>query len=152
MNNKFSQQLKKIKSQSNLLLMLVFAFVGVIVWIGGTIFVSSNKTELTGEVRSLARPLIPSFKVEVFSRIEEKRSYSEEELENFPIYKIEENREQGGFQVMTIDGRLIEVDEEDSGIETLINNRANQATESSGQQATGDLTSTDSNSEINEEL
>jgi hypothetical protein len=130
MKNNFKQQLEKIKTQRKLLLILIFAFIATVVWIGGSIFMSQQKTKISDEVKLLARPLTPSLDVEVFERIETKKTYSDEDLTEFPIYKIEEDGESGEFQVMTVQGEVIEGEAEEDSLTNLVQNRIEQATSS----------------------
>ncbi len=131
MRSKFKQELEKFKTQRKLLLILVFAFMAAIIWIGGNVFVSQQKVSIADDVKLLSRPLTPSLDVEVFERIRAKKSYTEDELNEFPIYKLEKEEGTGKFQIKTIQGDVVgkEEDEQDS-IDNLIKNRKKQATSS----------------------
>ncbi len=131
MKSKFKHQLDRIKTQRKLLLILVFAFIATVVWIGSSIFASQQKTKISDEVKLLARPLTPSLDVEIFERIKAKKTYSDDDLTEFPIYKIEENEEDGEFQVMTVQGEVIKgEEEEEDSVTNLLRNRRKQATSS----------------------
>ncbi len=93
MSTTFSEQFAAFKSQKTLLVVLLFLFVIVIFWTGLSLFGSQTKFAVPTEMRDLAKPLTPSIREEVLTKIEKKRELRPEELVGFTIYKIAENKD-----------------------------------------------------------
>jgi len=68
---------------------LLFLFVIVIFWIMVGVFSSQQTAGITTEQKSLSTPLSPSLNISVIDKLEQKKSYSEEELADFPVYTIQ---------------------------------------------------------------
>ena len=103
--NKFSEQLANLKQKKQLLIILVFLFVVVITWTTVSLFTSQKKISISKDFRDLAKPLTPVLKEETLSKLEAKRFYTEDELREFPIFKV----------ISTKDGkisRLVEISSE----------------------------------------
>jgi hypothetical protein len=77
-----------LKHKQWFLRILVFSFVTVIIWVGLSLFRSQQATVIPEELQKLARPLNPNINLDVISRIEQKRAFSEAELSNFPVYRV----------------------------------------------------------------
>lgn len=80
--------LKKIQKNKQFLSILILLFVAIIFWIGGSLYRSQSRTEVSAELTKLARPLNPTIDRTIFDEIKNKKSYTDEELNNFQIYKI----------------------------------------------------------------
>lgn len=95
MSTTFAEQFAAFKSQKTLLVALLFLFVIVIFWTGLSLFGSQTKFAVPKEMRDLAKPLTPTIKEEVLTRIEGKRQFTPQDLTGFTIYKIIEDKDQG---------------------------------------------------------
>lgn len=80
--------LKKIQKNKQFLSILILLFVAVIFWISGSLYRSQSRTEVSAELTKLARPLNPTIDRTIFDEVQRKKSYTDEELNNFQIYKV----------------------------------------------------------------
>jgi hypothetical protein len=85
--------LNNLQQKQTLLRILVFTLVTVVIWVALTIFRSQQKTGISPELQKLAEPLNPNIDIQVIERIEQKKAYTESELQSFPILKIIRNKE-----------------------------------------------------------
>ena len=83
-----ADQFAQLKNQRSVLVGLLFLLVIVVFWIGIGLFSSQKKFAVPKAMRDLAKPLSPILDEETLSKIEQKRSFSPEELQEFTIYKI----------------------------------------------------------------
>lgn len=88
-----AMNLGNLQQKQTLLRILVFTLVTVVIWVALTIFRSQQKTGIAPELLKLAEPLNPNIDVSVIERIEQKKAYSEADLQNFTILKIIRNQE-----------------------------------------------------------
>ncbi len=86
--NSFQDQLKSLQKRKELLIILLFLFVIIIFWIGLSLFTSQQKLGITSEQKKLAQPLTPNINISVLEKVEQKRVFSEFELQDFPIYAL----------------------------------------------------------------
>ncbi len=95
--------LKSLNNQQTFLKLLIFSFVTVMIWIGFSIFSSQQKPQISEELQKMAIPLSPHIDMDVISRIEQKKSYTDAELENFTIFVVTTDRS-GAQIISTKDG------------------------------------------------
>jgi cytoskeletal protein RodZ len=95
----FQSQLGKLRQRKELLVILLFLFVIVIFWIMVGVFSSQQTAGITTEQKSLSTPLSPSLNISVIDKLEQKKSYSDDELADFPVYTIQSSI--GGSEVTT---------------------------------------------------
>jgi hypothetical protein len=88
-----------LQHRQTLLRIFMFSFVTVIVWIGFNLFQSQSKTEISPELLKLAEPLNPNIDLEAVGRIKLKKTYTDEDLQNFTIYRAVTTRE--GEKIVT---------------------------------------------------
>lgn len=86
--NKFSEQLANLKQKKQLMIILLFLFVVVITWTMVSLLSSQKKISISKDLRELAKPLTPTLTETTLEKLEAKRFYSEEELLEFPIFKV----------------------------------------------------------------
>jgi len=98
---RFPDQLRRLRQRRELLIISLFLFVIIIFWIAIGIFSSQQRSGISAEQRELAQPLSPSLDTSVIERLELKKIYPVEELQDFPIFVITDN--QG--QAVLIDAR-----------------------------------------------
>jgi hypothetical protein len=96
--------LNNLKQKQAFLKVLIFSLVTVMIWVGFSIFRSQNKTNVAQDLQTLALPLNPNISIDIVNKIKNKRSFSDEELSNFTIYKLVQTKT--GEQVVTT-GSLI---------------------------------------------
>lgn len=85
-------QLAQLQQKQTFLKILIFTLVTVMVWVGLTLFRTQQRTGITPELLKMAEALNPNINEAVLSEIEQKRAYSPEELNDFPIYSITTDR------------------------------------------------------------
>lgn len=100
--NTFQREIGSLQRRQHLLYILLFSFVTVIIWIGVSLIGSQRRTGIDPTLLQLATPLNPTINNEIISQIEQKRAYSDEELSNFPIYRIVTNQTNGGESIVDI--------------------------------------------------
>lgn len=83
-----ADQFAQLKNQRSVLVGLLFLLVIVVFWIGIGLFSSQKKFAVPKAMRDLAKPLSPILDEPTLSKIEQKRSFTPEELQSFTIYKI----------------------------------------------------------------
>ncbi len=86
MKNQYTKELNQLKERKDLLLFLIFLFVIIIIWILISITSVQGKVVIEAEQRLLARPLVPNLNNEVIEIIKSRKYYSQQELDDFPIY------------------------------------------------------------------
>ena len=111
MSTTFAEQFAVFKNQKVLLVALLFLFVIVIFWTGLSLFGSQTKFAVPPEMRELAKPLTPSIKGEVLTRIETKRQFSSDELVGFTIYKIIDGKGSADNKPRLVDINHVEEEE-----------------------------------------
>jgi hypothetical protein len=111
MSTTFAEQFAVFKNQKVLLVALLFLFVIVIFWTGLSLFGSQTKFAVPPEMRELAKPLTPSIKGEVLTRIEAKRQFSSDELVGFTIYKILDGKGSADNKPRLVDINYVEEEE-----------------------------------------
>jgi len=80
--------LKSLNNQQNFLRILIFSVVTIMIWIAFTIFRTQQTTQISPELQKMALPLTPTIDMDVISRIDQKKSYSDQELSSFPVYGL----------------------------------------------------------------
>lgn len=80
--------LDTLKHKQWLLRILIFTLVTAMIWLGFSLFRSQQQTGIPADLQKLAIPLNPTINIGVVDRIEQKRAYTAEELQNFPVYRL----------------------------------------------------------------
>jgi hypothetical protein len=81
-------QLTSLQRNQTFLKILIFTLVTVIIWVGMTLFRTQRSSEISPELIRLSEPLNPNINLTVVERVEQKRSFSPEELADFPVYSL----------------------------------------------------------------
>lgn len=89
MPNQAQKRVINLQRNQHLLYIGVFSLVAAIVWVGTSLFQSQRSTGIDPELQQLAEPLNPNINTFAIDRLEQRRSFSAEELADFPIFKIE---------------------------------------------------------------
>ena len=84
----YAKFLETLKRREGLLRILMFTLVTVFCWIGFSIFLSQKKTKVANDVQKYTIPLNPNIDRLTLSEIEKRRSYTDQELQDFPIFQI----------------------------------------------------------------
>lgn len=84
--NKFQNELNTLRQRQQILAILVFALVAISTWVGVSLLSSQRQTRLSSELLELAKPLNPSINTTVIEQISQKRQYTADELDDFPIF------------------------------------------------------------------
>jgi len=112
MPNKFERQLDQIKRQKKLFIALILFFVVILTWILVSIFASQTKQAIGPELIKLAEPLVPNLNTQLLDDLQEKRYFSDEQLEKFSIYVLlSERGEDAGKVTEIINQETIEQEE-----------------------------------------
>lgn len=77
-----------LQQKQGFLRLLIFSLVTVMIWVGFSLFLSQQQTEISPELQALAKPLNPNIHLEVINQIQGKRAFSDSELQNFPILRV----------------------------------------------------------------
>lgn len=88
MQNSFSKDLKRLQQNQQFLTIVVLLFVCMIFWLVISLFSTTQEKQTDAMLIQLAKPLNPTIDRDTFSLLEERQSYSKQELESFPIYKF----------------------------------------------------------------
>jgi len=92
-------QMSALHRSQTFLRILIFTLVTAIIWVGLSLFRTQEETGISPKLLKLAEPLNPNINIDVLSRIEQKRGFTEQELSDFPIYSISTDKS-GGEQVV----------------------------------------------------
>lgn len=87
----FSKELSHLKTNQQLLTILILLFICMVFWIIISLFSSQTSTKITPEITEMAKPFNPTLSVEVLDTLENKKNFSDQELSNFPIYIIQKD-------------------------------------------------------------
>lgn len=85
----FSKEVSRLKTNQQLLTILVLLFICMILWIIISLFSSQNSTKITPEILEMAKPFNPTLDSSVLDTLDTKKVLTDEELTNFPIYVIQ---------------------------------------------------------------
>jgi hypothetical protein len=100
--NPIRTQISNLRHKQKILYFLLFSFATILVWLVVGLVTSRKKTGISSELQNLAKPLSPTLNREVLGSLEDKRSYTDNELSQFPVYQITVNKD--GTQVVSIIG------------------------------------------------
>lgn len=101
-----NSQFAILKHKSQLLTILTLLFVCVIGWVVVSLFASQQKSKIDVQLSKLAQPLTPSLDLETLNLLENKRSFTDEELANFTIYRVYVDPRSRTEQIIPIDQAL----------------------------------------------
>lgn len=79
--------IRKIQKNRQALAILILFFVSIIFWVSVSLIASQTTEKISTELTDLAKPLTPTIDTEVFAEIEAKKTYTQDELSSFTIYK-----------------------------------------------------------------
>jgi hypothetical protein len=108
--NQLQNQIKKLKQRKELLVILMFFFVIVIFWIGIGLFSSQQKLGITPEQKRLSLPLTPNIDIATLEKLEQKKKFTDYELQDFPIYVLYQDG--GAIEKINIRDGLPDVEKE----------------------------------------
>ncbi len=94
-----NKSLLQLHQRQRVLQILVFSLITIFFWVFLSLLMSQKKTKISAELKTMAVPLTPTIDEETITSLESKRFFSEDELAEFPIYKI----------ITSEDGRLEKV-------------------------------------------
>lgn len=86
--NPFQKTIERLRQQQQLLALLIFGLIAVAIWIVFSLITSQRQLTVSPELQKLAKPLTPNLNREVLKKLQQKRLYSQQGLEKFPIYVI----------------------------------------------------------------
>lgn len=107
--------LSRLRQREDLLRIFIFTAFTVFCWVGISLYLSQQKTKIPSAVQKLALPLSPIIDRETIQEIESRRFFSDDELQQFPIY-IYRNTEDGQRVLVQIGQELSTVSENDADI------------------------------------
>ncbi|MBU0974855.1 hypothetical protein KKD03_04100 [Patescibacteria group bacterium] len=108
--NQIKKDFQKLKTNRQFLTILILLFVSVLFWIVISLISSQTNDEISKELTALAMPLTPSFDRDELLKIQEKHSYSEQELSSFIIYKILTSRDGKTEKVVPLEVTIDDLD------------------------------------------
>lgn len=83
-----STEFAKMKHKRQLLSIFILLLICIIGWGVITLFSSQKTSKIDPELVELAKPLSPVIDTEIFAILEQKRLFTDEELQKFAIYRI----------------------------------------------------------------
>lgn len=116
---KTEKKLSGLRIKQQVLYVLIFSFVTVTIWIGGSLFRSQKKSGIAPDLLELAKPLNPAINTFILDEIEARPSYTDEELSYFQIYKIIRSKDGREQQVVPIESPLEEIPEIETNLRVL---------------------------------
>lgn len=105
---KTQNQFEKLKKRKKYLIALILLFAIVIAWIGVSVFSSQQKLGISPEDKKLAQPIKPSLNIQTIEVLEQKRVYSDQELDNFPVLAEVEDESGNVFLMDVQEARELE--------------------------------------------
>lgn len=87
-NTDYLNILQRLRRKEGLFRVLMFTLVTVLCWIGFSILWTQQTTTITSDVQRLTNPLSPNINRDAFTEIANRRTFTDEELASFPIYKV----------------------------------------------------------------
>jgi hypothetical protein len=83
-----SQEFAILKQKKQSLTIMILLMICVFGWVIVSVFSSQKESKVDPTLTVLAKPLTPVLDTEVFNTLQGKRSFTDEELASFPIYRI----------------------------------------------------------------
>jgi len=118
---KTEKKLTGLRFKQQALYVMIFSFVTVVVWIGGSLFSSQKRTGVSPELLELAKPLNPTINTSLLEEIEARKSYTDEELKYFQVYKIIKSKDGRIQQIVPIESQLEEIPDSEVNLKTVQN-------------------------------
>lgn len=106
----FKEDLQSLRTNRQFLAILILLFISVFFWIFINLLSSQTREEVSAELTLLAKPLTPSVDKETLQEINQKKSYSQEELASFVIYKILLSRDGKTERIVPLDITIDDID------------------------------------------
>ncbi len=100
------KQFAALKHKNQLLTILVLLFICVIGWAVVSLFSSQKESQIDPALVKLSKPITPSLNMDTLNSLENKRVFSDEELADFPIYRIYIDPRTREEQIIPIDQPL----------------------------------------------
>lgn len=107
------KKLASLRLKKQALYILIFSFVTVLVWVGGSLFSSQSKSGIEPELKDLAESLNPVINIELVEEMEQKEYFNDEELGYFEIYKLIKSKDGRTQKIVPIDSSEDEIEEEE---------------------------------------
>lgn len=95
----FDTELEKLKQNRQFFVIFALLFVCVVFWAVVSVFNSQQQSVISPELQEKALPLNPTISEAVLEQLEQERTYSEEELAEFTIYRLLK-RDDGSGQLL----------------------------------------------------
>lgn len=112
------KDIKKLRTNKQFLTILILLFVSILFWVIIGLISSQSKEEVSKELTTLAKPLVPSIDKDTLLKIEEKHSYSDQDLSSFTIYKILTTRDGKTEKVVPLEITIDDIDPKPTPIPT----------------------------------
>lgn len=110
-------ELENLRQNRMYLAIMALLLVCAIIWVLLTVMEAGDSSEVTALALKHATPLNPNLDVAVFGQLEQKRLFSESELESFPIFRLIKDRN-GSYSVVPFDTPADELERLTSGTRT----------------------------------
>lgn len=81
-------QLSQLKQKRYVVSVMTLLMIGAVVWVSTSLLGTYRRTKIPPETQAMAKPLTPSLDLTVLEDIEQRRTFTSEELATFPIYKL----------------------------------------------------------------
>lgn len=115
------KKLSGLRFKQQALYLMIFSFVTVTIWIGGSLFSSQKRTGISPELLELAKPLNPTINTGLLEEIEARKNYTDEELKYFQVYKVIKSKDGRIQQVVPIESLLEEIPDSEVNLQAVQN-------------------------------
>ncbi len=120
--SEIKKDLQGLKTNRQFLTILILLFVSILFWISISLITSQSKEEISKELTNLAKPLIPNFDRDTLLKIQDKHSYTQQELSSFVIYKILVSRNGKDEKVVPIEVTIDDIEPKATAVPLPKNN------------------------------
>ena len=82
-----------LQQKQGFLRLLIFSLATVMIWVGFSLFLSQQQTGVSPELQALAKPLNPNIHLESINQIQQKRAFTDTDLQGFQILHVIHNQD-----------------------------------------------------------
>lgn len=115
------KKLSGLRFKQQALYLMIFSFVTIVIWIGGSLFSSQKRTGIAPELLELAKPLNPTINTVLLEELEARKNYTAEELQYFQVYKVIKSKDGRMQRVVPIESQLEEIPDNEVNAQTAQN-------------------------------
>lgn len=112
----YLRALEALRRREGLFRVFVFTLVTALFWIGFSIFQAQSQTKVSVDIRKHTEPLNPNINRAILEELSQRKRYTPEELQQFPLYEriVDDN----GVSQIVIAGTVVTTTDNDEDEET----------------------------------